>query len=63
MTRAAPTWGTISRAGWSRLSFPFSTSCMAAVAVMAFVMEAIHTTVSRVMGAGLPSSRTPNAFS
>src|SRR5207253_6612191 len=48
-------------AGASRASLPRSTSCMAAVAVMALVIEAIHTTVSSVMGASLPSSRRPKA--
>src|SRR5262249_15298867 len=38
-----------------------STSCMAAVAVIALVIEAIHTTVSSVIGASLPSSRRPTA--
>ena len=60
-TLAAPISGTTSRAGWSRLSLPFSTSCMAAVPVIAFVIEAIHTMVSWVMGASLPISRLPNA--
>jgi len=34
---------------------------MAAVAVMALVIEAIHTTVSRVIGASWPSARLPKA--
>ena len=34
---------------------------MAAVAVMALVIDAIQTTVSSVIGASLPSSRRPNA--
>jgi hypothetical protein len=34
---------------------------MAAVAVTAFVIDAIQTTVSSVIGAFLPSSRLPNA--
>src|SRR5215470_11503562 len=34
---------------------------MAAVAVIALVIEAIHTTVSSVIAASLPSSRRPNA--
>jgi len=40
---------------------PRSTSCIAAVVVMALVMEAIHTTVSSAIGACLPISRVPNA--
>jgi hypothetical protein len=34
---------------------------MAAVAVMALVIEAIHTTVSSDIAASLPSSRRPKA--
>ncbi len=34
---------------------------MAAVAVMALVIDAIQTTESRVIGASLPSSRLPKA--
>ncbi len=60
-TRAAPSSGTTSAAGRSRESLPRSTSCMAAAAVIALVIEAIHTTVSRVIGAGLPISRWPKA--
>ena len=53
--------GTTSLAGRSRPSLPRSTSCMTAVAVIALVIEAIHTTVSGAIGASLPSSRLPNA--
>jgi hypothetical protein len=47
--------------GPPRESLPRSTSCIAAAPVIAFVIEAIHTTVSRVIGAGLPISRWPKA--
>jgi hypothetical protein len=40
---------------------PRSTSCIAAVAVIALVIEAIQTTVSSVIGAALPISRWPKA--
>ena len=60
-TLAAASSGTISLAGRSRLSLPRSTSCIAAVAVIALVMDAIQTTESSVMGAGLPRSRLPKA--
>jgi len=53
--------GTTSLAGRSRLSLPRSTSCMAAVPVMALVIDAIQTTESTVIGASLPSSRLPKA--
>ena len=60
-TFTAPSSGSTSLAARSSTSLPRSTSCMAAVAVIAFVIEAIQTTVSGVIGAGLPSSRQPNA--
>src|SRR5262249_5325556 len=53
--------GTTLLAGPSSSSLPLSTSCIAAVPVMAFVIDAIHTTVSSVIEASLPSSRLPKA--
>ena len=47
--------------GLVRSSLPCSTSCMAAVPVIALVMEAMLKTVSAVMAAAPPSARTPNA--
>ena len=38
--------------GASSLSLPCSTSCMAAEPTKGLVMEAIHITVSKVIGAG-----------
>ena len=43
--------GTTVCAGRSRSSLPLSTSCIAAVVVMAFVIDAIQTTVSSVIDA------------
>src|SRR4051794_5076823 len=45
--------------GSSRSSLPTSTSCMAAVAVIAFVMDAIQNTVSTVIGSVSVISRRP----
>jgi len=47
--------------GSSSASLPCSTSCIAAVAVIALVIEAIQNTLSRLIGSGLPRSRFPNA--
>jgi hypothetical protein len=60
-TCAAAMSGTIFAAGASRSSLPCSTSCMAPAAVMALVIDAIHMTVSTLIGAGWPSTRLPNA--
>ena len=60
-TLACASSGTTELAGASRLSLPFSTSCIAAVPVIALVIDAIHTMVSTVMGAFLPISRVPKA--
>ena len=60
-TCADPSSGTVALAGCSRLSLPCSTSCIAAAAVIALVMDAIHTTESRVIGVFVLRSRLPNA--
>ena len=47
--------------GSSSLTFPCSTSCIAATDVITLVIEAMRNTVSRVIGALWSSERTPNA--
>jgi len=47
--------------GRSRSSLPLSTCCIAAVVVMALVIEAIQNTLSTVMGGPAGSPRLPNA--
>ena len=49
-TRASPTCGTMVLTGWSSSSLPCSTSCIAAVAVTALVIEAIRKTLSMRKG-------------
>jgi hypothetical protein len=61
ITWTLPRNGMTFPAGASSDSLPRSTSCIAAVPVIALVIEAIHTTVSGVIEAGLPISRTPKA--
>ena len=51
----------MSGTGPSTFSLPCSTSCMAAVEVMALVIEAMRKTVSSVIAVLSPSARTPNA--
>ncbi len=53
--------GSMLGTGSSSLSRPCSTSCMAAVQVTAFVIEAMRKTVSSVMAGPLARSRVPNA--
>ena len=60
-TWTSPRNGQTSPAGPSRLRRPRSTCCMATAPVIAFVMEAIHTTVSLVIGAPVSVLRSPNA--
>jgi hypothetical protein len=60
-TLTAASSGSTSRIGRSSASLPRSTSCMAAVDVIALVMEAIQNNVSTVMAAPDGSARLPNA--
>ena len=61
MTGTSPSAGSTSAAGASRESLPCSTNCIAATPVSGLVIDAIHITVSVVMAAPLPSSRSPKA--
>ena len=53
--------GSTSAIGRSSASLPCSTSCIAAVDVIAFVIEAIQNTVSVVIADPSGSARRPNA--
>jgi hypothetical protein len=61
MTWSRPMSGAYSFAGASRSSLPSSTSCSAAVPVMALVVEKMAKTVSAVIASGPSRRRTPAA--
>jgi hypothetical protein len=60
-TCGAESSGRTSAIGTSSVSLPCSTSCIAAVEVIAFVIEAIQNTVSVVIAAPSGRARRPKA--